>query len=101
MIQQSGRSASAVGSMQFVEWAPVIGPGDAVIVITHTAETAFALSTRAQTFLAGLGLVMITKQGSGFPEAIETVEKETAETYTVSYTTALLGLALLARELGA
>jgi len=101
MLQLAGRQAQAVPSMQFVDFAPIIGPQDAVIVITHTAETAYALSTRAQTFAAGLSLVMITKRGSGFPEAIETVDKESAETYTTSYTTALLALAMLARELGA
>jgi glucosamine--fructose-6-phosphate aminotransferase (isomerizing) len=101
MLQLAGRQAQAMPSMQFVDFAPVVGPQDAVIVITHTAETAFALSTRAQAFAAGLGLVMVTRKGAGFPEAIETVEKETAETYTVSYTGALLALALLAKELGA
>jgi glucosamine--fructose-6-phosphate aminotransferase (isomerizing) len=101
MLQLAGRQAQAVPSMQFVDFAPIIGPQDAVIVITHTAETAYALSTRAQTFTAGLNLVMITKLGSGFPEAIETVDKESAETYTISYTTALLALAMLAKELGA
>jgi glucosamine--fructose-6-phosphate aminotransferase (isomerizing) len=101
MLQLAGRQAQAVPSMQFVDFAPIIGPQDAVIVITHTAETAYALSTRAQTFGAGLDLVMITKRGSGFPEAIETVDKESAETYTISYTTALLALAMLAKELGA
>ena len=101
MLQLAGRQAQAIPSMQFVDFAPVIGPQDAVIVITHTAETAFALSTRAQAFAAGLGLVMITRQGSGFPEAIETVAKESAETYTVSYTSALVALAVLANELGA
>ena len=40
--------------MQFVDFAPLVGPQDGVIVITHTAETAFALSTRAQAFTAGL-----------------------------------------------
>ncbi len=87
--------------MQFVDFAPLVGPQDGVIVITHTAETAFALSTRAQAFTAGLGPVLITKRGSGFPDAIETVEKETSDTYTVSYTTAVLALAMLAKELGA
>lgn len=101
MLQFAGRQAQPIPSMQFVDFAPVIGPQDAVIVITHTAETAFALSTRAQAFAAGLGLVMITRRGSGFPEAIETVEKETAETYTVSYTASLVALAVLANELGA
>jgi glucosamine--fructose-6-phosphate aminotransferase (isomerizing) len=44
---------------------------------------------------------MITKRGAGFPDAIETVDKETSDTYTVSYTTAVLALAMLAKELGA
>jgi glucosamine--fructose-6-phosphate aminotransferase (isomerizing) len=44
---------------------------------------------------------MITKRDSGFPDAIETVDKETAETYTVSYTAALVALAMIARKLGA
>ena len=101
MIQLSGRQAHAVPAMQFVDFAPLVGPQDGVVVITHTAETAFALSTRAQAFTAGLGPVLITKRGSGFPDAIETVEKETSDTYTVSYTTAVLALAMLAKELGA
>ena len=101
LIQLTGRSAQAVPSMQFVDFAPLVGSQDGIIVITHTAETSFALSTRAQAFTAGLGPVMITKQGSGFPDAIETVEKETSETYTVSYTTAVLAVAMLAKELGA
>ncbi|MGZ5299428.1 MAG: SIS domain-containing protein [Actinomycetota bacterium] len=101
LIQLSGRQAHAVPAMQFVDFAPLVGPQDGIVVITHTAETAYALSTRAQAFSAGLGPVMITKRGSGFPDAIETVDKETSETYTVSYTTAVLAVALLARELGA
>ena len=34
----------------------------------------------------------------GFPDAIETVDKETSDTYTVSYTTAVLALAMLAKS---
>ena len=71
------------------------------MVITHTAETAYALSAHALAFDAGLEPVMITKHGAGFPDAIETVDKETSETYTVSYTTAVLALAMIAHELGA
>jgi glucosamine--fructose-6-phosphate aminotransferase (isomerizing) len=32
------------------------------------------------------------------PDAVETVDKETSDTYTVSYTTAVLALAMLAKE---
>ncbi|MBI3648544.1 MAG: SIS domain-containing protein [Actinobacteria bacterium] len=101
MLQEAGRSAHAVASMQFVRHAPIVGPQDAVIVITHTAETAYALAARALAFQAGLGVIMITRKGGGFPDAIETVEKETSETYTVSYTVALLALAMLAAQIGA
>ncbi len=101
LIQLSGRQAHAVPAMEFVDFAPLVGPQDGIVVITHTGQTAFALSTRAQAFSAGLGPVMITKRGSGFPDAIETVDKETSDTYTVSYSTAVLALAMLAKELGA
>jgi len=101
MLQEGGRSAHAVSSMQFVRHAPIVGPQDALIVITHTGETSYALAARALAFQAGLDIVTITRKGGPFPDAIETVEKETSETYTVSYTTALLALALLAAEIGA
>jgi glutamine---fructose-6-phosphate transaminase (isomerizing) len=101
MIQEAGRAAHAVSSMQFVGWAPIVGPQDAIIVITHTAETAYALAARALAFEAGLEVVMVTREGAGFPNTIETVPKETSETYTLSYTTALFALAMLAKEMGA
>jgi glucosamine--fructose-6-phosphate aminotransferase (isomerizing) len=101
MIQEAGRTAQAVGSMHFVDWAPPIGPHDAVVAITHTGETAYAASARSQAFLAGLDVITITRSGSGLPHAIETVPKETAETYTVSYTVAMIALAMIAHELGA
>ena len=101
MVQEAGRSAHAVSSMQFVRWAPLVGPQDAVIVITHTAETAYAIAARGLAYNAGLDVITITRPGSGLPGVIETVEKETSETYTVSYTATLLVLAMLAGEIGA
>ena len=101
MIQEAGRSAHAVSSMQFVRWAPIVRPQDGVVILTHTAETAYALSAHALAFDAGLGVIMISKRGAGFPHVVETVDKETSETYTVSYTAAILVLAMIAQELGA
>jgi glucosamine--fructose-6-phosphate aminotransferase (isomerizing) len=101
MLMEAGRAAAAVPAMQFVTQAPVIGPRDGVIVITHTGETAYALAVRALAFTGGLDTVTITKRGTDFSRAIETVDAETSETYTVSYTTALVALAMIARELGA
>jgi glutamine---fructose-6-phosphate transaminase (isomerizing) len=101
MMHESGRSAQAVSAMHFVDWAPIVDPRDGVLVITHTAETAYALAARAAAFNAGMDVTMITRRGSGFPDAIETLDKETSETYTASYTTALAVLAMLAQQMGA
>jgi glucosamine--fructose-6-phosphate aminotransferase (isomerizing) len=101
MLQDAGRSAHSVSSMQFVRNAPIVGPHDAVIVITHTGETAYALAARALAFTAGLQTVTICRRGLAFNDVIETTDKETSETYTVSYTAALFALAMLASEMGA
>jgi glucosamine--fructose-6-phosphate aminotransferase (isomerizing) len=86
--------------MQFVRNAPIVGPHDAVIVITHTGETSYALAARALAFSAGLQTFTICRRGLPFNDVIETVDKETSETYTVSYTTALLALAMVASTMG-
>jgi glucosamine--fructose-6-phosphate aminotransferase (isomerizing) len=101
MLQDAGRAAVAVSSMNFVVWAPIVGPDDTIIVITHTGETAYALAARALAMLAGLDVITITKRGTPFPHSVETCPAETSETYTVSYTTALLALAMIAKEMGA
>lgn len=101
MLQDAGRAAHSVSSMQFVRNAPIVGPQDAVIVITHTGETAYALAARALSFAAGLQTITIARRGLGVSDVIETVEKETSETYTVSYTAALMVLGMIAAEMGA
>jgi glucosamine--fructose-6-phosphate aminotransferase (isomerizing) len=101
MLQDAGRSAVAVSSMRFVVWAPIVGPDDAIVLITHTGETAYALAARALAIAAGLDVFTITKRGTPFPHSVETCAAETSETYTVSYTTALLALAMIAKEMGA
>src|SRR3954451_3090641 len=100
MLQDAGRSAHAVSSMQFVKNAPIVGPHDGVVIFTHTGETSYALAARALAFTAGLQTVMISREGLGMNDMIETVPKETSETYTVSYTSALLVLAMIASEMG-
>jgi glucosamine--fructose-6-phosphate aminotransferase (isomerizing) len=101
MLQDAGRSAVAVSSMRFVVWAPIVGPDDTIIVITHTGETAYALAARALATTAGVDVITITKRGTSFPHSVETCAAETSETYTVSYTTTLLVLAMMAKEMGA
>ena len=101
MMQDVGRSAHAVSSMQFVKNAPIVGPHDGVVIFTHTGETSYALAARALAFTAGLQTVTISREGLGMNDMIETVPKETSETYTVSYTSALLVMGILASEMGA
>jgi glucosamine--fructose-6-phosphate aminotransferase (isomerizing) len=101
MLQDAGRSAVAVSSMRFVVWAPIVGADDTIILITHTGETAYALAARALATTAGLDVITITSRGARFPHSVETCARETSETYTVSYTTTLLTLALIAKEMGA
>jgi glucosamine--fructose-6-phosphate aminotransferase (isomerizing) len=101
MLQDAGRSAHAVSSMQFVRNAPIVGPNDGVVIITHTGETAYALAARSLAFGAGMQTFTICRRGLAFNDIVETVEKETSETYTVSYTTALVALAMIAAQMGA
>jgi glucosamine--fructose-6-phosphate aminotransferase (isomerizing) len=103
MLHEAGRDATAASSMHFVNWAPPIDRGDALVLISHNAgaETAYAGAAWAIAVDAGLGVVPITRIGGRLPDAIHTVEKETSHTYTVSYTAVLLMLARIAHELGA
>jgi glutamine---fructose-6-phosphate transaminase (isomerizing) len=81
-------------------WTPRrLTDDDAVVVISHTTETAFARRARDDALEAGARVVSITGQGLGWPEAIETVPRERSETYTASYTAALVVLARLGSDL--
>jgi glucosamine--fructose-6-phosphate aminotransferase (isomerizing) len=103
MFHEAGRGAHAMSSMHFVNWAPPIDPLDTVILISHNAgtETSYAGAAWSIAIHAGLGVVPITRRGGEMPGAVETVDKETSHTYTVSYTAVLLLLARIAVELGA
>jgi glucosamine--fructose-6-phosphate aminotransferase (isomerizing) len=101
MLQDAGRSAHAVSSMQFVKNAPIVGSHDGVVVFTHTGETSYALAARVLAFTAGMQTVTIAREGLGMNDMIETVPKEISETYTVSYTTALFVIGMLASAMGA
>jgi D-arabinose 5-phosphate isomerase GutQ len=92
-----------MSSMHFANHTPPLDPRDVVILISHNAgaETAYAGAAWATARDAGLPIVAITRRGGSMPDALETVERETSHTYTVSYTAVLLLLARLAHELDA
>jgi glucosamine--fructose-6-phosphate aminotransferase (isomerizing) len=100
MLAEAGIDARWAASGTWARWSTGPRTDDVVLVITHTAETAYAARARAIALEAGAGVLSITGAGRGWPEAIETVAPEESETYTVSYTSALAVLARLAHEAG-
>lgn len=68
---------------------------NAVVVISHTTETAFAQRARQRVLESPARLVTITGRGKAWPEAVQTVAAERSETYTVSSLAALVVLARL------
>jgi glucosamine--fructose-6-phosphate aminotransferase (isomerizing) len=103
MFYEAGRGAQAIPSMQFVNWAPPVDRRDGMVLISHNAglETAYAAAAYRQAKDAGLRVLAITRQGANLPDAVQTVPKETSQTYTVSYTAVLMLLARIANALGA
>jgi SIS domain len=59
-----------------------LGADDAVVVISHTAETAFARRARLRALNAGANIVSITGEGRGWSEAVETVPPERSLAWT-------------------
>lgn len=100
MLARAGIDTRFASSMEFARWAP-LRAGDAVIVLTHTGETAYARASRQRALAAGAETLSITAAGVGWPEAVETGERERSHTYTRSYSSALAVLCLIAGELGA
>jgi glucosamine--fructose-6-phosphate aminotransferase (isomerizing) len=101
MFEQAGMDARWFPAATWARWSTGPRPGDALVVITHTAQTAYAARARSAALAAGVPLISITGLGRGWPEAIETVPPEESETYTVSYTSGLAVLARLAHQAGA
>jgi glutamine---fructose-6-phosphate transaminase (isomerizing) len=100
MLDTAGRDARWYPAATWARWSTSSRLGDALLVISHTGETAYAARARADALAAGVPVVSITGTGRAWPEAIETVAPDESHTYTVSYTAALGVLARLAHELG-
>jgi glutamine---fructose-6-phosphate transaminase (isomerizing) len=101
MLDAAGRDARWYPAATWARWSTGPRPGDALLVLSHTGETAYAARARADALAAGVPVVSVTGVGRGWPEAIETVAPDESHTYTVSYTATLAVLARLAHELGA
>jgi len=99
LLRSCGVPARSASAAEIARWE-TLASDEAVIVISHTGKTAFALRCRDQAIAAKLPLVSITGPGADWPEAIVTPVREESETYTVSYLAALAVLGMLAHELG-
>ena len=100
MFGPGKRDARWRSSAAFCGDPPALSADDAVVIISHTTETAFARRARAHAIERGAGVVSITAQGRGWPEAVEAAPLERAETYTASYLAALVVLARLSVAVG-
>ncbi len=87
-------------SFELLHHPIAFGPGDAVIVITHTGTSTASVHALQAARAAGALTVAITGEASG--EAvrgadfqIETCKQEVSFAYTKSYTTALAAIALM------
>jgi len=92
-------------SFDFVSYPPPLGPNDAVIVISHRGTKTY--SFRALEVAKALGALTMVITGidpgprvSVADVRFHTVEQERSAALTVSYTSALAVLALVALELG-
>lgn len=101
LLAEAGLDARWSGSSDFARSVRRPDPDDAVVLISHTARSSFALAARQAALASGAEVVSITGIGGGWAEAIETVAMEQSETYTVSVTGALMVLLRLAHDLGA
>jgi glucosamine--fructose-6-phosphate aminotransferase (isomerizing) len=99
MLAAAGLDARPVTSATFAGWTPQPEPADAVVLISHTAESAYPVRVRRRLLDRDVSLVSITGVGGDWPEAIQTVERERSQTYTVSYLAALGVIVRLAQAI--
>lgn len=97
---RGGVDARACSCLDFAHGDVSVAAQDGVVVLSHTGETATARAALARARATVAAVVSVTGQGAGWPGAIETVPRERSQTYTVSYTAALLVLGRLAGEQG-
>jgi glucosamine--fructose-6-phosphate aminotransferase (isomerizing) len=100
LLRTGGVDATAVPSAELARWRPKLDRADAVVVISHTGSTAYALAVRDAAKEAAAPLVAVTGPQADWDGAITTPMAERSETYTVSYTAALGVVGLLAHAVG-
>ena len=97
--------ARAWNSFEFCHYPPPLSPSDVVIVLTHRGTKRFSLRALALAKGADAVTAVVTGLGSavdpaGACLAVHTSPQETSAAFTVSHTTAMTVLAMLAQAVG-
>lgn len=103
LLRMAGVDAYAATNFEFVNYGRGVGPDDAVITISHKGSKLYGRRAIGLAMEAGARVIGITRHDSPMEGAeirISTVEIERSATHTVSYTSALTVLALLATKVG-
>ena len=92
-------------SFEFCGYPPALGPEDAVIIISHRGTKTYSFLALELAKEKGAYTVAVTSTDPGprlqvADVSFHTVSPERSSAFTISYTTALTLLALLASELG-
>ena len=93
-------------SFEFCGYPPSLGPEDAVIIISHRGTKTYSFLALELAKEKGAYTVSVTSTDPGprlqvADVSFHTVSPERSSAFTISYTTALTVLAMLAAELGA
>ena len=103
----SGQNIQVQGwhSFEFCGYPPSLGPEDAVIIISHRGTKTYSFLALELAKERGAYTVAVTSTDPGprlqvADVSFHTVSPERSSAFTISYTTALTVLALLASELG-
>ena len=92
-------------SFEFCAYPPPLGPEDAVIIISHRGTKTYSFLALELAKERGAYTVAVTSTDPGprlrvADTSFQTVSPERSSAFTISYTTALTVLAMLAAELG-
>jgi glutamine---fructose-6-phosphate transaminase (isomerizing) len=97
-----GLDVRAVHSFDFALYGPELAPGDCVVGISHRGTKRYTAQALQRALDAGCRTALVTGEGASMEagSAFQTVEQEKSSAHTVSYTTAISLLALLAGHVG-
>lgn len=99
-----GLDVRVMHSFDFALYGPPLGPGDCVVAVSHRGSKRYTAAALARAREAGCRTALITGEGGSGADtsdvAFITVAQEKSSAHTVSYTTSVAVLSLLARSIG-